>query len=234
MAGNLPKARRVGGPDRTAVIVLAVAAVVLIGALGYLVLSGPLFSDEPASDAERDYQLLVAGLKKNPKDPATLMSLAEVEYELGKKPDAMGHAEKAVKIAKDEPFYRYRYATLLVREDRLKEAESALTAEIGLAQSEAEPFFLLGQIQAKQKRYDEAKESLKQALAVNPNAADVRVIYAGVLEDAGDTAEAKTQYLIALKFIPDDQRAIEGLKRLGVDYEASATVDPHSGSAEGN
>lgn len=232
MAGSLPKARRVGGVNTQVIIVLAVAVAALVGLLVWMLLGGSLFNGEPASDLERDYQLLLKGLAANPKDPSTLMTLAEVEYDLGKKADAFDHAEKSLDNSAEQPYFHLRYATLLVRDDRLDDATKALQREIEITgTTKAEPYFLLAQIQAEKKLYDEAIKTMQQGLTIDVTAADMGIVYGQILEQAGRKDDAVDAYQKALKFLPGDEEAIAGLKRLGVEYEEpTSTVDPHSGA----
>ncbi|MDZ4168917.1 MAG: hypothetical protein U1E26_04575 [Coriobacteriia bacterium] len=230
MAGSLPKARRVSGSNRTVLVVLAVAALVLAGALAWLLLNGSFFSDEPQSGLERDYALLIQGLQSNPKDPATLMSLAEVEFDLGKKADAFAHANDAVKYAGEQSFYNLRYATLLVRNNQLEEAEKAIMVEIKITKTtKAEPHFLYAQILAEREAYPDAIKAMQTGLRIDPTAADMGIVYAQILEKAGKKDAAIDNYEKALRFLPGNEEAIAGLKRLGVKYsEPTGTVDPHS------
>lgn len=234
VAARLPRARRVGGRDRTVLVALAGVAAVLTAALVYLLVSGSIFSSEPRTDLERDYQMLLTGLNENPDDPAILMTLAEVEYEMGKKADAFDHAAAAIKVAEEQPFYNLRHATLLVREDRLADAEKSLEAEIEITgTTKPEPYFLLAQVQAQSDRLEDAIDTMEQGLIIDPAAADMGIVYGRLLEDAGRNAEAVEAYEKALRFLPGNEDAIAGLERLGVTYvEPTSTPDPH-GSPEG-
>lgn len=211
-------------------MIAALAAVVtLLLVLVYLLLTGSLFSQEPRSDIERDYRLLLESSRKNPGDAATLMSLAEVEYELGKRKDAFEHAKKAVAAADERAYFHLRYATLLVREERQAEAVQELDAEIAISGGESgEPFFLLAQVQSAQGKHADAIKTMKRGLKLEPMAADMVVVYADILEKAGKKKEAIDQYKVALRYLPDEQDAIAGLKRLGVSYEPTSAVPPHA------
>jgi predicted Zn-dependent protease len=90
----------------------------------------------------------------------------------------------------------------------------------------AEAFFLLGQIQAEQKKYDEAIKSMDKGLDLAPQAADMRVVYGEILEKAGKDKRAIAQFTEALRFLPGDEGAIAGLKRLGAPVPAP-TGSPH-------
>lgn len=209
---------------------LVAAVALLLGVVAaVLVFSGNLFTNEPKTDAERDYQLLVEGLEKDPKNPTILISLAEAEYELGKEQEAFEHAKASITFAKKMPGYRMRYATLLVRSEKLKDARAQVEAEIALkTKGDAEPFFLIAQIDREEKKYDDAIQSMESALKIAPTAADMRVVYGDILAEAGKKKDAVNQYKFALRFLPGDPRAVAGLKKLGVEPPKSAdTTSPH-------
>ena len=231
MSGSLPKAKRIGGANKTVVWMLAGVAVVLVGALAYLLVSSPLFSKEARTDADRDYQLLVEGAKKNPKDPAIQMTLAETEFRLGKKDDGLERAAKAVKLAEEQAGYRTRYATLLVQVDELEKAKMLLVEEIDIAgEKDPEPHFLLAQVLSELGDDEGAIKTMKSGLALNPNAADMRIAYGRILENAKRKDEAIAQYQLALKFLPGDKTAIDALGRLGVKVEESPAPDAGHGA----
>ena len=231
MAQGLPKARRVGGHTRRLTWILSGLIVVLLGVVGYLLLGTSLFDDAPQTSAERDYLVLLEAARKDPKNTEILMTLAEAEYALGKKRDALEHAEAAVKLGGEETDYRFRFAMLLVREDRLDEAEGLLEKEIELVgKDSAEPYFLLAQVRFEQQETEEALEMMRRALEINPMAADMRATYAGMLERSGDEEGAIEQYQTALKFLPGNADIIDALGRLGVQVDETGSVDPHGGS----
>ncbi len=232
-----PKVRRTDRGDLMTIGVLAGAIIVLVVVLGVL-LSGVL-SDEPRSDAERDYELLLQGLKQHPDDPAVLMTLAEVEYELGKKGEAIAHAEKAVKVAGVTEGYRLRLAQLYILERRLEDAQEQIEAELKGKDTTSDPeaHFLLGQVLRELGKVDDALDHLARACELEPVNADYRIVYAQTLETAGKEQEAIDQYREALRFIPDDPRAREGLERLGVKADettgsAMPTGAPVPGDAQ--
>lgn len=222
------KVTRVRG-SRSLLIALAVVVALLVGAVGYLVLGSPLFDSEPKSATERDYQVLAAALASHPNDPAVLMTLAEKEYDLGRKADALKHAAKAADVTSPTVGIPVRYAQLLLLENRLKTAEKYALIEIKLdtKNKNAGPRWILAQIQFEQGREDEALKSMAAGLAIDPMAADARILYADMLVQTGDKKGAEREYLTALRFLPNDPRAVEGLRGLGVEYEATSTASPH-------
>lgn len=229
MSTTLPKARRKGRGNRMAVAALVAVATILVGIVVYLVSTGGPFSSAPTSDAERDYQLLVEGLEKSPNDPAVLMTLAETEFQLGRKADAVEHGKKAVARAKGQQGYRTRFATILVQMGRRDEARTALAEELKLkVESNPEPYFLLAQIEREEKNWDAAKKNMQQGLKIDPMAADMRIVYGDILAEAGEKKAAIAQYQTALKFLPGDDRAVSALAALGVKVDKSAeATSPH-------
>lgn len=226
-SSSLPKVKRAN--RRTTVITWAFLGtfIVLLAVIVGLLLTGNLFSTEPKTSAERDYELLLDGLKRNPKNPAVLMTLAETEYDLGRKGDAREHAEKAIEYAKNEPGIQLRYASLMIRDGKEDVAVKAVERELAVTNNKsAEAFFLLGQIQSEQKKYDEAVKSMDKGLDLAPQAADMRIVYGEILEKAGKDKRAIAQFTEALRFLPNDEDAVAGLKRLGAPIPAPGE-SPH-------
>jgi predicted Zn-dependent protease len=239
VAKSLPKARRAGQGDHRVVYVLIGIVVVLILVIAGLLLGGDLFEDQPQSMLERDYELLLEGLAENPENPSVLMTLAEVEYELGKTGDAISHAEKAFELGTEAPGIPYRYAQILVQEGELGRAREALVVEIEMDDlgENAEPLFLMAQVEREDGNIEVAIVKMEEGLEIAYFAADMRILYAEMLEEAGRDEDAIAQLQEALRFLSADSpdspesygraRAIEALERLGVTYEETSTVDPH-------
>lgn len=228
MAKSLPKVRRVGGGARTLTVTLAVVAALLLGFIAYIFLDGSLFDVAPKTDIERDYQLLADAAEKDPENPAVLMTLAETLYKMGEEEQAFSRADEAVEFGPDVAGLRLRYATMLAQSGELDRATAQLIAEIDIAgNANAEPYFLLAQIQVQQDLYEEAIASMEKGLAVTPEAADMRIIYATMLEDSGDTEGAIREYQDARRFLPDDETIVTALERLGVEVQPVDVEDPH-------
>lgn len=229
MSDKLPKAKRVGARNTRLAVVLAGLIVVLVGVVVYLILGSPIFTSEPTTDAERDYQLLLEGLKKDPKNPAVLMTIAETEYLMGRKGQAMDHAEQAMKYGKDQKGLQIRYAQLLVQEKEYDKALKALKVEVELTdKASAEPYFLIAQVYAEKKDYKSALKNMKIGLGIAPQAADMRAVYADILVRSGKKKEGIEEYKEALKFLPNDPGIVAALKKLGVEVkETTSTVNPH-------
>lgn len=234
MAAQLPKVQRASSRPRTVVYVLAGVAIVLLSVVAVLLLRGGLLTDEPTTSAERDYQILLEAAKENPKDPAVLMTLAEAEYEIGKKADALVRAEAAVKFAEKQPGFRLRFANLLIKDNQLDKARIQAQAEIDLATpGDPEPFFLLAQIERADGKLEEAEQLVSMGLAIAPTAADMRILYGDILAEQGKKELAAEQYRQALRFLPNDQRAIDGLTKLGEEVPVSTeTTSPHGGDSQ--
>lgn len=234
MATKLPKVQRTGERRPALVVVLIITALLLLGVVGVMIYSGGLFDEEPKTDAERDYIVLLEGVKREPKNPAVLMTLAEAEYKLNKKSDAFTHADAAIVAAEKKPGYRVRYAGILVQDGQLEKARKLVQDEIALkTKDDAEPFFLLAQIEQALGNSKAAQEAMKKGLAIAPTAADMIIVYGRILEEAGDKASAITQYTSALRFLPDSQQAKDGLKRLGAKIPSSQdATSPHGGAPQ--
>lgn len=234
MNAGLPKVRNVRRDERRAVWILIAVVGVLLAAIGVLLFGGPLFDDSPNTDLERDYTQLLKGMQADPGNPAILMTLAETEYELGKKSDALDHAAKAIEVSDGAAGFPVRYAQLLLLEGDLGKAEEQARAEIKLDTQEtfAGPHFILAQILFEQDKVDEAIKEMEAGFVIDYTAADMRIVYAEMLAAAGERDRAVTEFETALRFLPSNQRAIDGLAALGVTYEATSTADPHGATTE--
>lgn len=231
MASQLPRVTRVGASGRGPVYALLALVTLLLVAVIVLLLGGDLFDQEPRTDLDRDYQQLTQALADNPDNPAILMTLAEVEFLMGKQGDALDRAAHAAELAPDVSGIPMRYAQLLVQAERYEDALEWIDREIALLdeQKSAEAKFVKAQILWNLGEQDEAIELLGAALEIGYTAADMRIIYGNWLAEAGRADEAIEQYREALRYLPGDERAIQGLEALGETYEAPAeTEDPHS------
>lgn len=229
MTSSLPKVRNTGRNERFALWALIGIVLSLLVVIGVLLLGGSLFDSSPASGLERDYAVLAKGLADDPENAAILMTLAETEYELGKKSESLEHAAKAVKVSEGQLGMPLRYAQLLLLEGRLDEAEKQIREEIKLdTNSEfADAHFILGQILFEKGEGEDAIVEMEAGFAIDYTAADVRIVYAEMLAAAGQKDRAIQEFQTALQFLPGDSRAVDGLAELGVTYEATSTANPH-------
>lgn len=229
MATELPKVRRKNSSSSPVIYSLIGVVVVLLSVIAFLLFSGELFDPQPGSDLERDYQLLVDGLASDPENPSVLMTLAEVEFDLGKKTEALDHATKAFEFGNTQAGIPLRYAQLMLRADDFERARAGIDAEIELdtQQANAEPLFLLAQVQRAEGDLESAISTMEQALKLGYMAADMRILYAEMLVEAGRTDDAIAEYRDALRYLPGDERALSALEELGVTVEETETVNPH-------
>lgn len=234
MNASLPRVRR---KDRssTYVWVLGVVAVAMAVVVGYL-LSQEIFSPgQPQSIADRDIALLRAQLASTPADAQVLARLAELEYQKGQTQEALRDGAEAVKAAGQQPVIRLQYAGILMQAGKPGEAKQLALDEIALpsTQTEADGYLILGEAERDLGDSAGALKAMQQSLKLNPVAADIRDMYADMLRQSGNKAEAIAQYQRVLKYLPGDSAALEGLKALGVTPSASTTTSPHGSSSPG-
>lgn len=228
MSTALPKVTKRNQNYSRVVVGLAVVALVLAVVVGYLIVSQVLNPGQPATMADRDIGILQAQLLKTPHDPAILAQLAVLEYQKGRKSDALQHGALAVKYAGTTANIRLQYAGLLLLEHRPAEAKTLAQAEIDLPSttSEADAYLIMAQAQRDLKDQKGALASMVAALRRNPYAGDARILYADMLLQAGQKTKAIQQYQAALLFLPNDPHALDALKKLGVNGSTSTTATP--------
>lgn len=235
MVSQLPKVRKTAGHSKVVWILAGVIAALIV-VLGVLVSGGTIFSGQPRSGLERDYQVLLDAARREPRNPGVLMTLAEAQYDLGREREALTTAARAAKATTSTAGIPLRYAQLLLLSHDLGAAEKWARKEISLetsSQPNAEARFVLAQILFDDKQPEAALKTMSEGLSLDPTAADVRIRYAEMLAKSGKKQRAIDEYQTALRFLPGDERAVEGLKGLGVKYEETGTVNPHGTSSTG-
>lgn len=233
MPDALPAIKRKGTGVSKLVMVLAALAVVLAGVAGYLIFTQVLSPNQPKSINDRDIELLETQLKKTPNEPTILARLAELQYQAGRKTEALQYAERAVKYAGETPLVRLHVAGIYLQEKRPADAKKLAEAELELDEtsSKAEAYFILGQAERDLGNTEEALDAMNEGVTLNPTSADARVLFAQMLVKAGHKEDAITQYQQALQFMPDDQEISEALRSLGVTPTVDADSNPHASTA---
>jgi tetratricopeptide (TPR) repeat protein len=226
----VPKVHKTAGNEKMAVR-LTVGAVALLVVLVIVLLQSGLFDSQPSSPEERNLLLLTEALKKDPDNSSILLDLAENEYALGKKRDAVEHSTRAAEVATATPMVNLRHAQILLLTKDYEGAEKHLQLELDLPGTDTETpaRFILAQVYREQGRLDEALALMERALRRDKQSADYRKLYADMLVTAGQTDEAIVQYKEVLRYLPDDEHSVTALKELGVSEIPTASADPHAG-----
>lgn len=219
------------------VIVSAVLVVAIIATTGAIVYFASVGSKTPRTAVERDAMVALGQVQKTPKDPNAWMTLASADIEAGKYDDAAAAIKglsaltnrSVVLILKgdlataqgDISGARGFYTQAVAQAKKDHEADIGKAAQsgvnpssVGQSRPEEEAYIALGRLDLRVKDYEAAIKHLQGALAIDPNAADALTMLGDAQTGAGQKDAARKSYTSALKFVPDYQPALDGLKQL--------------------
>jgi tetratricopeptide (TPR) repeat protein len=176
-------------------------------------------------DAETKFR---AGLELEPKSPQALFGLAET-LDAQKKPEAAGAFRDYLAVQPDAPGAQSRVIHLLLEQ---KQYEAALT-ELDRAEAGKTPTLdslrSRADIQIAQKKWDDAIISLRKAITLAPNDADLRGGLGRVFMQKRDFASAEKEIKVALEMDRNNLVYWKDLRStyyLGGNYSATlATQD---------
>jgi tetratricopeptide (TPR) repeat protein len=216
----------------SAVVVAAVVA--MTAAIVYFASVG---SKVPRTSVERDAMVALQKVRQSPKDTQAWMDLAAADIAAGKYDDAYSAIRGLSQLTKRAivPLLKgdlanakgdisgarefYAQAVVQAKQDHEADVKSAVQGgvtpgSVAPSQPEAEAYIALGRLDLQVKDYDASIMHLQAALKIEPNAADTRTLLGDAQAAAGQKEAALASYKQALKFVPDYQPALDGVKQL--------------------
>jgi len=153
-------------------------------------------------------------LKQHPADVSAIRVLADIGIKLGQFDDARRLLERCLELAPDFHLARHNYANVLVRQQRLEEAD--VQAEKLLAIEPGNPNFriLKGLVLVRMGRHEEALEIYEQVLKDYPNQGRAQMSYGHALKTVGRLDDAIRAYRKCVQLSPDAGEAYWSLANL--------------------
>lgn len=164
---------------------------------------------------ERELYSYQTALEKNPADLATRVNLALLYYRIGREKEAIAELQNALDI---NPKYSEAHIQLALIYLQKKEEKLAVKHLKLAAKAESKDelvYYELGKIALKNEQYQQAINYFEQVVKLNPVLADAHYFLGLTEEKIHNKESAKQHYQEALKYIPDYQKAKEGLARVG-------------------
>jgi len=116
---------------------------------------------------------------------------------LGRFDDAVANFNRAIELnrlqAKPSPWPNVDLANSLIALNRLPEAEKNLRAAVGYDQRLPQAHFQLGRVLEMQGRYQDALDSLKEAVTLAPDYADPHYLLGRIYHRLGDEPQSKSE-----------------------------------------
>ncbi len=215
----------------------------LVAVVVYGVLTGAFSGSAPDTAEEAALAQTAEAIRANPTNGAAYAIRAETLNKLGKVDEAyevLDQGEKAVGDAVPALIYILRSRTMLLnQEKRFAEAEA-----VGKRALEASDRYIAQQIreltsknlvpavgsldargtidaalqlaiaQSAQEKWEDAAKAYEYALFYEPTAADILVMRGWVYVEMGAETSATADFNEALKYLPNDESALAGLKAL--------------------
>jgi len=155
-------------------------------------------------------------LQLKPKDAERYRDLGDLQYELKKWEGALSAYRTALKLDPGLTGFYKRYADVVLKKGQQAEVIKALTTLIKRGQGDMSAYTTLGTLYEKQKQYKKALDVYRQALAIEPQNAELLSSYASCQAKTGDINGAIITYEQAVMMNP---KAKEEFRSLGRLYE---------------
>lgn len=241
--------------NRWLVVGIFGVVILLLTFLLYGLIAGVLNPPAPRTAVEFAMQRAEATIQAKPESGRDWADYALLLYKTGDKAKAKATIKKARKVLKNNSLVYVNNAEIeiLLREGKNAEALKAADAELKYDAEERkkldierakrgvkmpveyqremnkvtiDTLVMKARAQSALKKYDDAITSLAYAIYADPQAADVIVMRGELFLKVGNKEAAKNHFVEALKFIPDYEPALNGLKRLGVDPSTLPSSSP--------
>jgi tetratricopeptide (TPR) repeat protein len=168
----------------------------------------------PRSALERDLFVAEAKVKANPKDAQAHAELGAALFQLGRKEEALEAYKKALSLNPQGSGFHFGLGFIYRSQGKLDLAIKELKAENAIVPNH-DAYYYLGEIYKQRKEYDLAIEAYLNAIKTASYNADAHFGLATVYEMKGEKELAKKAYQETLRYVPDHQGALTGLRRLG-------------------
>src|SRR6516164_11744691 len=143
-------------------------------------------------------------LKVNPQNQVAHAMLAVLEYRQGNCPTAASHFERAGELIDSQRDALHAYATCLVREKKLDQAEQVFQRAVALYPDDPQERRLLAALQLMLHRPKEALETLEPIIGTAGLSPETLSLASSAYEDTGDTPRAVSALRQAILLNPHD------------------------------
>jgi len=186
------------------------SAAVLLLVLALLFAAGTLARNR---DWKSDYTLCVQTLQVRPRAAHFHVNLGDMDWQMGKRDQAMAEWREALAEEPREPFALRSLGRALLEQEHYAEAENSLRESMRVAPQYSEPHMYLGLLDEKLGKNADAERELRQAVELNPFGSEPRNALGKFYFERGRYAEAEEQFRASLMGVP----SIDAYRGLGQD-----------------
>jgi tetratricopeptide (TPR) repeat protein len=154
--------------------------------------------------------------------PALHSKMADLYLRFGELDKALYAADKALSEDSTDPYVRMLYAGVLEALGRSAEAEPMYRGLIEEFPSKFDPYILLANLYAKQKRFDEGVKTLQALVQLHPREAIGHYYLGRMYEQLENLPEAEREYVAVLELEPASQSGFAELVRVLLKQKKTA------------
>jgi len=197
------------------------AVVVLVLLLGVMAVGGYVIrgivagEDRPLSPREAEIEAWRAKVREAPQDPATHLGLGYAYQLDGRYDKALGEYETVLDTEPRDTAALYNRGVVYLKLDVGRKAEESFWDVLEIEPGHVLAAKALGEYYTGKHQYRSAIRAVRPAAEAHPEMADLQYLMGLSYERLGNTGWAIARYRLAVKYAPDMQLAVEGLKRLG-------------------
>ena len=194
---------------------LVLILIVAVVGVGGFVVRGMLTGRAESSTTQADIQQWAQAVATNPGDASARLNLAYA-YQLDKQYDrALSEYDKVLEQQPKDTAALYNKGVIYMTTGAAKKGEAALWEVLKVDPKHALAAKELGDYYAAKGQFKSVLVAVEPVVEAKPTLADLQYLMGLAYEKTGKPVQAKERYTLALKYAPDMQQAIDGLKRLG-------------------
>jgi len=156
---------------------------------------------------------LIRSLLKDPKEPQPHIYLGELYEQIGQTANAEKEFRTAVTLSPLSVRAHVGLADFLFDQGRLPEAEKEYRESLRVART-PRGYWGVGLVSWREGKYADAERAFQQAKALDPSSGRAHIMLGLLYSDAKRNHEALEELQTGLKSEPDNQQALEAVKKL--------------------
>ncbi len=194
---------------------LVLVLIIAVVGVGGFVVRGMINTSAEQSPTKADIKEFASAVNANPGDVNARLNLAYSYQQDGQYEAALAEYDRVLEQAPKSTAALYNKGVIYMTTGQAKKGEAALWAALKIDPANALAAKELGEYYAAKGQYKSLLVAVKPVVEAKPTLADLQYLAGLGYEKTGQPDLAKVHYREALKYAPDLQEAIDGLRRLG-------------------
>lgn len=196
-------------------VVVLVLLLAVMGVGGYVIRGVVAGERRALSPKEAEVEKWREKVRQSPQDSASHLGLGYAYQGAGRYDKALAEYATVLKNDPTDTAALYNRGVVYLKLDVGTRAEAAFWDVLEVEPSHVLAAKALGEYYTEKGQYRSALKALSPAAEAHPEMADLQYLMGLSFEKLGSTDKAVTRYKLALKYAPDMQQSVEGLRRLG-------------------